>query len=482
MKFIIIRHAESNGNKEHIIQGTNDIYTITQNGINECLAMLKKNNKQLELVDKVYCSKLIRAKQTCEIIASSIHFKGEIIYTSLLNEMNPGVISGMQRDKVKIKYPNYYNLWMARKDLDGIPGAETGEELQVRCLAFLQNFIEDTETNNTYLVVTHAGYMRCLINICNGNERIRPVNVGNLSLHVIENPWNNIKHRCLKRDKRSSVYIIELHNKKYILKRYRRLITSWDIEISHIENKVAAVKKNIPKVYWIGKNKGMFKIMEYMKGNPIIEMSYITLQDIKIIIKELYEINSLYNEFNEELPKNKHTLYEKILRYMNNCKDKTLYNIGILLLENKLIMDLLMSEQKLCLYDMHNLNVLHNMKEFCFIDLDSVVYAPKDYQIASFLSAFCLLNNVCDKEYELREILLYSQKFGYCPSNIISLLIIRAYTGIIYFSSDFNDNNKEYIEKYKKLIYKSCMLLEENKNILGRDILNIIENDWRDIY
>ena len=211
-------------------------------------------------------------------------------------------------------------------------------------------------------------------------------------------------------------------------------------------------------------------------------MSYITLQDIKIIIKELYEINSLYNEFNEELPKNKHTLYEKILRYMNNCKDKTLYNIGILLLENKLIMDLLMSEQKLCLYDMHNLNVLHNMKEFCFIDLDSVVYAPKDYQIASFLSAFCLLNNVCDKEYELREILLYSQKFGYCPSNIISLLIIRAYTGIIYFSSDFNDNNKEYIEKYKKLIYKSCMLLEENKNILGRDILNIIENDWRDIY
>ena len=44
---------------------------------------LKKNNKQLELVDKVYCSKLIRAKQTCEIIASSIHFKGEIIYTSI---------------------------------------------------------------------------------------------------------------------------------------------------------------------------------------------------------------------------------------------------------------------------------------------------------------------------------------------------------------------------------------------------------------
>ena len=86
--------------------------------------------------------------------------------------MNPGVISGMQRDKVKIKYPNYYNLWMARKDLDGIPGAETGEELQVRCLAFLQNFIEDTETNNTYLVVTHAGYMRCLINICNGNKEL----------------------------------------------------------------------------------------------------------------------------------------------------------------------------------------------------------------------------------------------------------------------------------------------------------------------
>ena len=76
----------------------------------------------------------------------------------------------------------------------------------------------------------------------------------------------------MKRDKRSSVYIIELHNKKYILKRYRRLITSWDIEISHIENKVAAVKKNIPKVYWIGKNKGMFKIMEYMKGNPIMRI------------------------------------------------------------------------------------------------------------------------------------------------------------------------------------------------------------------
>ena len=41
------------------------------------------------------------------------------------------------------------------------PVGGTGEELQVRCLAFLQNFIEDTETNNTYLVVTHAGYMRC---------------------------------------------------------------------------------------------------------------------------------------------------------------------------------------------------------------------------------------------------------------------------------------------------------------------------------
>lgn len=79
----------------------------------------------------------------------------------ILDEMDPGVLSGKTHDYAKENMPKEYAIWTQYKDLDGIERAETGDELQARAIAFLEYMLHSCEQGN-YVVVTHAGFLRCL--------------------------------------------------------------------------------------------------------------------------------------------------------------------------------------------------------------------------------------------------------------------------------------------------------------------------------
>lgn len=476
----ILRHGKSEGNEKKIIQGLNNQYALSEKGKHDTECVAKKYKQQLNMVDVAYCSNLLRAEQTAQILLQESGKTRLVQKTELLNEMNPGVLSDMTHMDAQEMYPEYYKVWCDRKDLDLIEGAEKGNELQSRCLAFLENFLEIEE--GTYLVVTHAGYLRCLVNTIAGRDRTTPVNIDNLNIHVVKNPWQNVKCRCLKKDTGKAVYDIETFNERYILKRVNKKMSRWDYQISIIQNKVSKEIGYIPQAYWYGdkidnnNNAYTVKVLKYMRGEPKKENSYICFEDIKTVFEKVHNVHRHYNKYAMNLSENDRCIYRKVATYAEKCKNEKAKKIGQAILEDVVFQALCNGEQKLVLYDVHRMNIVFEQKEISLIDLDSVLYAPADYQAACFIGAYCMFSNFLDSEQQYRRLFAYCEELGYSTENIKFLLLIRIYTGLCYFElvEDRSQEDTRNLERYWSLLKEVCEYLKNDNSNLAKIILNIV--------
>lgn len=138
---------------------------------------------------RIVSSPYKRAIETSEIIAETIGIP--IVTNEKIIEFDSGILAGNTHKENAELYPEYYRIWLERKDLDGIPGAEKGNELQARTLAFLMEYYEKEEFVD--IVVSHAGFLRTLINTAKGLPRTTPVDSRNGAINIIDNPFEHIK-------------------------------------------------------------------------------------------------------------------------------------------------------------------------------------------------------------------------------------------------------------------------------------------------
>jgi hypothetical protein len=126
-----------------------------------------------------------------------------MVVTLLLREVGAGVLEGLTRDEAEAKFPKELQTWLARGDLDAIPGAETGEALQARCVGFAALSAGRTTASaaprdvdhrggGTHYVVTHAALLRCLVNTLQGRPRTTPVAVSHDDSHLVDDPWESL--------------------------------------------------------------------------------------------------------------------------------------------------------------------------------------------------------------------------------------------------------------------------------------------------
>ncbi len=153
MKITFVRHAEVIEEYQGKYNGHIDI-SLSQNGKKQATELALK--LQDEKFDKIYCSDLIRARQTLEAFKYGI----EPIYTSELREKSWGRHEGKSFDEIQeegIKYENF-EQWISNLD---------GEDIQTYTQKVEQYFYTTIlkQKSLNILVVTHSGFIKTLLSI-----------------------------------------------------------------------------------------------------------------------------------------------------------------------------------------------------------------------------------------------------------------------------------------------------------------------------
>lgn len=160
--FYIVRHGESEGNVQKILQGQMD-FPLTKNGEGQA----RKRARELKQVkfDLAFSSDLLRAHRTAEIIA--LEQKLTVQTTKALRERHFGTYEGLSpttfTDPIQQLFDQWHQMaekeWMAHKMDEHF---ESGDEMVSRMLTFIRE-IAVGHPGKTVLSVCHGDLMKNLL-------------------------------------------------------------------------------------------------------------------------------------------------------------------------------------------------------------------------------------------------------------------------------------------------------------------------------
>lgn len=116
-------------------------------------------------IQQVYSSDLLRAMQTAQIVADSLHLP--IVPKPEFREVNNGNLAGIKNELAAEQYPGLY--WNTLAWEQQYPGGESPKEFyeRIRCAwDVLQKDI--LERNENVMLVTHGGVMHVILSIVKG--------------------------------------------------------------------------------------------------------------------------------------------------------------------------------------------------------------------------------------------------------------------------------------------------------------------------
>ncbi|HLD02759.1 MAG TPA: histidine phosphatase family protein [Candidatus Nanoarchaeia archaeon] len=155
MKVYIVRHGETDYNKNKVFQGQIDSH-LTEEGIRQAkdLAERLKDCK----ITKIYCSTLTRARDTAKIISDVL--KADVVETPLLKEQSLGIWEDKNKQQVIKDLKDKYGSLMDKKEIIP-PEGEGFEQVEERAIPFIEKAIKESSGN--LLVVGHALLNRVII-------------------------------------------------------------------------------------------------------------------------------------------------------------------------------------------------------------------------------------------------------------------------------------------------------------------------------
>lgn len=173
MKLYVVRHGQTEWNVLKKMQGSADI-PLNEYGKEQA----QETKAILENIsfDIIFCSPLIRAKQTAEIINSNRDL--DIIFDNRLRERNYGEFEGVSKSSF-----NYNDFWAYNKNLK-YTKAENVQDFFKRIYNFLDE-IKISYSDKNILIVCHAGITKaieCYVNGMMKDEEIGPYLPNNASV------------------------------------------------------------------------------------------------------------------------------------------------------------------------------------------------------------------------------------------------------------------------------------------------------------
>jgi broad specificity phosphatase PhoE len=192
-KITIVRHGETEWNISMQLQGHQDS-PLTKNGIKQTnlLAQTIKNRD----FDLIYSSDLGRAIDTANILNKQLNL--QIIPSEKLRERAFGVMEGLTREQVELKYPDIFHVYMHRNSNHQIPEGESLETFSKRVIDEI-DLIAKSNVGKRLLLIAHGGVLDCVI------RKIFKLKVDDKRCFTLHN---------------SSVNTISIENEKWILEEW----------------------------------------------------------------------------------------------------------------------------------------------------------------------------------------------------------------------------------------------------------------------
>ena len=159
MNIYLLRHGETDWNREGRIQGHTDI-SLNQNGRLQIAQTATGLASICPNIDLILCSPLSRARESAQIAAERLNYpKDKIIEESLLIERSFGEAEGLTAAEREEKYPNYHYSDIGYK----FPGMESFEELTKRAREILMAITGAYSDKQNILVVSHGAILAAVI-------------------------------------------------------------------------------------------------------------------------------------------------------------------------------------------------------------------------------------------------------------------------------------------------------------------------------
>jgi uncharacterized phosphatase len=202
----LVRHGETDWNRQRRIQGLTDI-PLNDTGRGQALATGRLLARRTW--DAVYASPLSRARETAEIIAGELGLPRPTLLDDIV-ERNYGAAEGLDWMQVDAQFPHGAS----------VPGRESREQVGARVLPALIRLAEE-RAGQSLVIVSHGGAIRAVLSevepsashgmITNGSVHSFRLEDGALQLIAFDDPIEveSIGEDCGDLDEQNRVEALE---------------------------------------------------------------------------------------------------------------------------------------------------------------------------------------------------------------------------------------------------------------------------------
>lgn len=170
VRFLILRHGQTNHNAAGIIQGSSDASRLTEKGRSQAIAAgaMMATLEDLFPVDRVLLSPLMRAKQTLDLLESAVPGKlPPAITLQDLREIDLGRWQGCDKASLRQAEPEAYESWKQRPLQFEVDGARPVVQLWDRAggawKVIRECEHEPQSTGGVTLIVSHNACGQALL-------------------------------------------------------------------------------------------------------------------------------------------------------------------------------------------------------------------------------------------------------------------------------------------------------------------------------
>ncbi len=150
MKLILIRHGETEWNKQRRIQGCRSDTRLSQKGLEQADRLAAALRK--ERIDAIYASSMKRASETAQIIAEAC--KLQVHLFNELREIDAGELDGLFERELTGLYETAWKEFRNGNASTPLPGGESLQDVQKRTSWAIDRMLEK-HIDGTVVVVAH---------------------------------------------------------------------------------------------------------------------------------------------------------------------------------------------------------------------------------------------------------------------------------------------------------------------------------------
>ncbi|WP_119965484.1 histidine phosphatase family protein [Simplicispira lacusdiani] len=158
-EFILIRHGETDWNRELRFQGQVDV-PLNATGHEQARRLAQRLRSEGVAPDHLASSDLERTRQTAQPLLDALlpGLRMDELTDPGLREQHFGVVDGMRVQDIKARHPDAWAGWLRFQADSGMPGGETTRQFHARAMAALHRLAQQ-HVGRTVVVVTHGGVL-----------------------------------------------------------------------------------------------------------------------------------------------------------------------------------------------------------------------------------------------------------------------------------------------------------------------------------